>query len=368
METIAPSTKPCRATARAWLLAAISPALIVAGIWRVDGTLGALGIAGFALLLLARWLGSANLRHLSLSIEAPQRATVGAPYPLRITLNNRRRWLDARHVHIHAALPGASEVEFTSDWLPAASASHFETHATPRTRADGACVLMALRSDFPFRLFEHQQETQHPHAMIVLPRPRAPRNELADGMRVDGTPLAGATAGSLGGDLRGLRTWRAGDRPRQIAWPASLRAIARGAAPVVCENDPPGFLPNRCVLVIHSFASGGELIRPERFERALEHACGWIEHLHHHGIRTTLIADFDRWTARDLTTRADITRCREAFARARRWTKSEAHELQEAILRHSDDGESLILLSDMPAESWQHHLPRRSPAPVIPNF
>ena len=345
-----------------------APALTIAGIWRIDGVLGAIGIAGIALLIFARWLGKSNLRRLAITLDAPQRATAGASYPLRITLVNTRRWLDATAVSLAATLPGEAAVDFHSNWIAAGSAADFDGHATAARRADGWKVHLSLESDFPLGLFSHRADAIHPHSMVVLPRMRAPREAPGEGVRLDGTPLAGATPGNHGGDLRGLRAWRTGDSPRRIAWPATMRAIARGSAPIVCENDPPGFMPQHCLLVFHSFASGGALIRPERFERALELAGGWIERLHALGIRTRIIADFDHWDAHPAATRAEITRCREHLARALRCHKTEAHELQQAIMHNAADSETVILLSDMPAESWQDHLPRRSPAAMIPKF
>ena len=346
----------------------ISPALIAAGIWRVDGVLGALGIAGIALLLLARWIGTANLKHLAINIEAPGRATAGSPYPLRVTLANTRRWLDASGISLTANLAGRAAVDFHTRWIAAGSAVDFDGHATPAIRADDTGIPLLLTSDFPLGLFFMQAEMTYPHPMVVIPHARPPRESPGEGVRLDGTPLAGATSGNQEGDLRGLRPWRAGDRPRQIAWPATMRAIACGTAPLVRESDPPGFLPQRCLMVLHSFASGGELIRPERFERTLELAGGWIERMHALGIRTRIVADFDHWEIRPIATRAEIIRYRECLARATRCHTTEAHELQQAIARTASDDETVILLSDMPAESWQDHLPRRTPAPMIPKF
>lgn len=360
-----PATIRCRATSRARWLMVVSPALIAAGIWRIDGVLGALGIAGIALLLFARWLGTANLKHLAIAIEAPQRATAGSPYPLRVTLANTRRWIDASRLSITATLPGGAGVEFRTGWIAAGSAADFDGHATPITRAQGTDAALSLTSDFPLGLFSFLADTTHPHRMVVIPRARAPRESPGDGAMLDAAPLAGASPGALGGDLRGLRAWRAGDSPRLISWPATMRAIARGSTPLVRENDPPGFLPQRCLLVLHSFASGGALIRPERFERVLELAGGWIERMQALGIRTRIVADFDKWGARPAATRAEIIRCRECLARATRSHTTEAHELQQAITRNAGDGETVILLSDMPVEFWQDHLPRRTPAPVI---
>lgn len=339
--------------------------LVVAGIWWIDGILGALGLAGIILMLLARWLGAMNLKHLAITLEAPQRATAGSAYPLRISLANSRRLLDANRISLRATLPGGAHVAFDSSWIAAASAADFDGHATAESRADGREITFSLTSEFPLGLFSFQTKTTIPHAMLVLPRVRAPRESPGDGVMLDASPLAGATCGSAGGELRGLRLWRCGDSPRQIAWPATMRSMARGSGPVVRETDPPGFLPQRCLVVVHSFASGGTLIRPERFERMLEIAGGWLERLHALGIRTRIMADFDAWTSRPADTRAEMIRCRERLARASRRNSTEAHELQQTLTRAVDDGETVILLSDMPAESWQGHIPKLTPAPVV---
>ncbi|MFU8892999.1 MAG: DUF58 domain-containing protein [Luteolibacter sp.] len=365
MTSTIPTEIHCRATARARGLFIVSLALIAAGIVLVDGTLGALGLAGIVLLVVLRWLGARNLERLSITIEAPQRATARAAYPLRVTIANTRRLIDAYHISLRAVLPGGAQARFDGNWIAAGSAADFDTHATPQTRADGREIPLILESTFPLGLFAFECKASHPHAMVVMPSARNPRESPGHGATFDASPLAGASFGSAGGDIRGLRVWRCGDSPRQISWPASMRSIARGSAPVVRETDPPGFLPHRCLIVLHSFASGGTLIRPERFERAIELAGGWIERLHALGIRTRIMADFDGWTSRSAETRDDIIRCRETLARAKRRNSTEAHELQHALSREAEDGEMVILLSDMPAAAWQLHIPKRSPEAVI---
>lgn len=360
-----PTRITCRANPRARGLIVISLALLAAGIWWIDGTLGALGLSGIMLVLLARWLGAVNLKNLSITIEAPQRATAGSAYPLRVTLTNRKRLLDANRITFRADLPGGADTAFETAWIAAGSAADFNGHARPKIRTDGREIPLSLGSDFPLGLFSFQTEASHPHAMLVFPGSRKPSESPGDGVMLDASPLAGATYGSAGGDIRGLRTWRSNDSPRRIAWPASMRAIARGAAPVVRETDPPGFFPQRCLIVIHSFASGGALIRPERFERAIELAGGWIERLRALGIRTRIAADFDAWISRPADTQEDIVRCRECLARASRRNSTEAHELQQALNRAIEDGETVILISDMPADSWQTHIPHSSPTPVV---
>jgi uncharacterized protein (DUF58 family) len=346
----------------------ISLALVAAGIWRIDGVMGALGLAGLAWIGFARWRGGVNLARIHVAMDGPERVTAGIPFPLRFTVTNGRRWLDARHLDLRATLPGEAPAEFHCRWIAAGSAADFDARTTATTRANGGEIRVVVVSGLSSAWFKFRREIRIPSAMVVLPRVRAPRRIPEDGMMLDGSPLSGATAGSAGGDLRGLREWRAGDSPRLISWPASIRAFAQGGPLVVRETDPPGFLPRACLVVLHSFASGGALIRPERFERALELAGGWMERLHAMGIRTRIIADFDGWVPRPAATREEIIHCREMLARARRSNSSEAHELQQAVGECAAGGETLVLISDMPASSWRDHLPPRPSPPRIVDF
>jgi len=358
----------CRAGHAARWLVVFSLALLATGIWRIDGVLGAFGLAILAWLALARWLGRANLGKLTVAIDGPDRVTADMPYPLRVTLANPRRWLDAKGIELRATLPGRADVGFRSGWVAAGSAADFDATVTAKTRANGGVIGVSLESRHPFGWFRFRREIGISTAMVVLPRARSPRDVPDDGVMLDGSPLAGATPGGPGGDIRGLRDWRPGDSPRQIAWPATIRSAARGGALIVRESDPPGFLPRRCLVVLHSFASGGALIRPERFERALELAGGWIERLHGMGIEARLLADFDGWVPRPAATRVEIIRCRERLARAKRASSTEAHELQQAIAASMGGDESLILISDMPADSWSGHFTGHSPTPRIDDF
>jgi len=353
---------------RARVILAVSLGLLAGGIWRVDGALGAMGVCGLLLIALAWWIGGMNLKGLSVCIDAPHRAICGATYPLRVTVGNDRGWMDAVAIAMNIALPGKAMSAFAFDSIGARSAVDSDCHATPATRAVGNGIDIAVTSDFPLGLFGFQAATRIPHDMCVLPSSRVPGESPGDGVVLDTSPQAGATVGAFEGDLRGLRGWRGGDNPRQIAWPATLRAIARGSGPIVRETDPPGFLPEECLIVLHSFSSGGALIHPERFDRALEVATGWIERLRALGIRASVAADFDAWEPRPAGTREEIIRCRERFARAKRRASTQAHELQQALSRMVRDGGAVVLVSDMPPDVWVDDVPKLSSDPVISNL
>ncbi len=354
------SADACRAGFSARLLGVASAGMLAAGIWRVDGVMGAFGLIGLLFLISARMLGRANLRELAVLLEAPHRVGASTPFPMRATLVNPRRWLDAWGIVLRVDFPGGATAGCRIDWVASRSAADFDAHASAMARGQGREVRVSATSAFPLGLFAFGACATVPHEMLVLAVPRPPRTMPAQEIMADNNPLAGATSGESSGDLRGLRPWQPGDSPRRIAWPATTRALAAGGQPLVREMDPPGFLPARCLLVVHSFASGGTLIRPERFERMLATAAGWLDRLHAHGVPARMMADFDAWAEQTASTRGQITRCHELLAMAVRSGSTEAHELKSAIAKAADD-ESVVVLSDMPSGSWEHHLPERRP-------
>jgi len=350
-------------TRRAALLLGISLALLAAGLLRIDGPMAALGTAGFLLLALAWLTGRMNLAKLDLDLDTPARVFAGAVFPMRLTLRNRRLWLDAFSVEIEVDLPGRAVASGLARWTPAGSASDVSLRCSVPMRGRVATHHARLTSAFPLGLFRFRRALLARAPMLVFPRPLTPIELLAAGVLLDAAPLDGASPGDAPGEPRGLRAYRPGDSPKRIHWPATLRTRARGGAPVVRENDPPGFHPRHAQIVFHSFGADGELIRPDRFERALSLAAGTLRHLHALGIPATFTADFNHWRDLPAATRSQLSDCLETIADALRAPDTEIHDLQ-AVLARIPRTRTLIILSDMPADTWERHIPSRSLAPL----
>jgi uncharacterized protein (DUF58 family) len=343
---------------RGAVLGGLAAALFVAGLWRVDGVLAALGLALACLLALSRVLARLNVAGLELRLQCPEKVRAGAVFPLVLSLVNRRRWLDAFAVRIEVNLAGKTRTGGRAAWVSAGSAADLESRVSIPERTWVETQQVRLVSDFPFGVFEVVRTFEVAHPMCVFPKPIVPRGLAFSGGLMDAPHAEVAAAGETAGEIRGLRPWRAGDSPRRILWPASLRSMARGAGMVVRECDPPGFRPQRCAVVFHSFGGDGRLIRPDRFERALSLAAGALWHLQAQGMSARWMADFEDWTPRPATTRAQVAACAEAMARAMRAPGTEAHDLQ-AALAQIDDDEGLIVISDMPVSTWRSALPKR---------
>jgi uncharacterized protein (DUF58 family) len=190
-----------------------------------------------------------------------------------------------------------------------------------------------------------------PHRLLVCPRPQIPAEMLNRGTWEDDSPRSAVASGSHG-EPRGLRPYRAGDAARTISWPATLRSHARGGGLVVREFDTPGLRPREAVVLFHSFATGREVIRPDRFERGLSLAWGALRHFQAQGIPVRLMADFDGWEPRPAGNRRQLGACGELLARARRAAGTGAEELQ-AILSSLDESTGVLVLSDMPLAGWK---------------
>ena len=332
-------------------------ALFVAGLWRVDGILAALGLGAWCLLGLAWALGRLNLTRLQVTLDGPNKVPAGVMFPAVLTLRNPRQFWDAFAIHIELELPGPTRAGGQAPWIAAGSAADLDLRMAVPQRAWQERHPVRLKSGFPLGLFEMRRVLALAHPLLVLPRPLVPRGLRALGVLLDTSPLEGAAAGEAAGEPRGLRPWQPGDSPRRIDWPTSVRSWARGAGLVVREAEPPGFHPRRCVVLFHSFGMDGSLIRPERFERALSMAAGALRHLHGLGIPVRLRGDFDDWLDHPAATLAQLAACQEVLARAVRAAGTEAHDLQAAAKRTADD-ETLVVLSDMPPAAWLPALPK----------
>ena len=233
----------------------------------------------------------------------------GAVFPLVVTVMNRRRWLDAFSLRIEVNLAGKTRIGGRAAWISAGSAADLELRVSVPERAWTETQQVRLISDFPFGFFRAERTLEVAHPLCVFPRPIVPRDWSFPGGRMDAPHAELAAAGDAAGEIRGLRPWRAGDSPRRILWPASLRSMARGAGMVVRECDPPGFRPERCAVVFHSYGASGGLIRPDRFEKALSLAAGTLQRLQAQGLQARWIADFSDWKPAPAPTRAQFAAC-----------------------------------------------------------
>lgn len=350
-------------TPRGAILLGASLALITLGFLRVDGVLITLGASGAILLAAAFLFSRMNERRLAVSLRAPARVYADTPIDLRVVLSNRRRFFDAFGVKIDLKLAKQVDVRTYAPWTAAGATSEVRLRGGIPGRAAVESHGYKLESTAPLGLFQVKASGSITHEILVFPRPLTPRELFTQGALHDASLLPGTTAGHAPGEPRGVRPWQPGDPAKHIHWPASARSLSRRRGLRVRENDPPGFYPQHCSVVFHSFGMSGELIRSDRFEWALSLTCGTLRYLRDHGIPTTFLADFNEWRPLSVTTRHSFANLLVALARAQRRNDTEAHNLLPVLERIPDD-HAIIILSDMSPDAWEPALPSR-PALVV---
>ena len=330
-------------------------ALIAAGLFSADGLLLLMGLCGLLFLILAWLLAYWSLRSLDVAVQMPQRVRAGKSFELELTLFNRRVWLDAFNTEVIVVFPDGTSFTAVSPWTAAGSASRvLENFVIPR-RGYGDVLGIRLSSTFPLGLFQMKRALTIRQLLTVTPRPIHPIELSSDGSLHDSQPRGGVTTGQSFGEPRGIRPWQAGDSARRIHWPASARSLARGHDLRVREYDPPGFHPDHCHIVFHSYATGGEMLREDRFERAISLLAGSLMTLQGNGIPCVLTADFNDWQDVPCRTRAQLGECLYQLARVQRYRGSEAHDLEQCLRSVSSD-HALMIISDMTPDSWSHLL------------
>ncbi len=337
---------------------------IVIGLSRGDGVLAALGVAALVLLGVSFFLARNNSKGMEVRCQAAHQVYAGNRFPVRVTIENHRRFLDAFAIQVTIFLPGAGECKITAPWIAANSAADVDSLFPLEKRGHALTLPVILRSSFPLGLWESVNSLEVVHELIVYPRPLRMASLLLTGMLHDATPSAGSTFGTMNGEIRGLRPWRAGDSPKMIHAAASARSFARGAGLMVAEADPPGFYPKKIAVLFHSYASDRAMIRPEYFEKALSMASGSLRYLLGQAIPTVWVADFGGWLEHQCDNRLQLAGILERLAGAQRAMHTELHDLTRACSLIDADA-TLLIISDMPPSLWQHAIPQRVIKPLI---
>lgn len=343
---------------RGHLLLVLVAVLVVGGMWRVDGVMVAMGLAGLVLLLLTRLMGRWNLAAVSVDYRGPRRVEAGKGFQARMWLRNERAWLDAFGIEFGVEPGGGKRMMGRAVWLESGGEVEIGKRLVLSKRNWWEAQRGWLRSDFPLGLHEFRVGLTLGSELGVLPRARVPQELLAGGYLHEGPPDREARNAGDSGEWRTLREWRGGDAVRRVAWAGSLRSQAAGRGLLVREDEPPGSQAEACLAVFHSYGTDGSLIRPDRFEKALELFSGGLAEMLKWGIPLRVVTDFDDWREQVVRTRGHLAEVREGLMRAVRAAGTEAHDLQAAVGKAGEE-DCLVIFSDMPADVWRSVLPKR---------
>lgn len=351
-------------TRRGLILAGLGLSLFLVGMWRVDGVMAAMGLAVGVLFAVAWVLGRMNLGHLGLHYRGPRRVEAGKGFRSKLVLVNGERAFDGFWIEFRMSVLGERNFTAKSPWVSGKGSAGVEERLVLKKRGLATSHAGRLHSGFPLGLMTFTREVTVAAEIGVLPAPVIPRELYPGGFLLDGAPSGGARHFGGGGEWKGLRERRGGDGLRRIAWAASLRSEAAGGVMLVREDEPPGSQSEGCLVVFHSYGGDGNLIRPDRFEKAISLMYGTLLALVERGMPVRWIADFDGWKENEVKTRRQLAEARERLMLAGRTRGTEAHNFIAAVGR-AGAHECVVVVSDMPRDSWDGFVPGLSIPPVL---
>ncbi len=351
-------------TRRGLILAGLGCALFLAGMWRVDGVMAAMGLVVGVLFLVALISGYLNLGHFTLHFRGPRRVESGKGFTGRLMLSSRGRGFDAFWIEFRMLAMEEKEISGRSGWIVGRGTAEVPDRMVLGKRGLAMVHRGRLRSSFPLGLMTFTRDLAVEVEIGVLPKPVIPRELYLGGYLLDGSPFGSSRHSGGLGEWKGLRESRGGDGLRRIAWAASLRSEAAGGTMLVREYEPPGFRAEGCMVVFHSHGGDGSLIRPDRFEKSLELLYGALGALVGRGMSVRWVADFGEWEENEVRTRKQLAVARERIMIAERAAGTEAHNLIETLGR-AREHECIVVISDMPRVAWEGFIPVFSIPPVL---
>jgi len=229
----------------------------------------------FALLVLSCFfLGRTNLMAIDLDIRLKERIFAEKTYDLTMYLDNKKQRMSSYFLDVDLELLHKQNVSGYVQWVGSGEGAKLKQRISIPHRGVTSSILYKVRSTFPLGLFEHKKEGKVEHEMLVYPRLISPRELLSYGSLNAENPVHGFVQGDTIGEIRGVRQWQPGDPAKRIHWAASAKSLSRGLGLRVKEVDPPGFTPESCVVLFHSYAEQGKMYRTDQFEKACSLASG----------------------------------------------------------------------------------------------
>lgn len=152
----------------------------------------------------------AVLRGLRLHLRPPAASFAGGRIELDLVITNA----GPRRHGLGFGVAQQGELAWTD--IDAQGQTHVHVSLLAERRGRLPLPLLQVESRFPFGLFRAWSVWRPAGEVWVYPRPEAPPPPLPPGSPSSGGPSRASRAG--GGEFDGLRSWRRGDGPRQVAW------------------------------------------------------------------------------------------------------------------------------------------------------
>lgn len=282
-------------------------------------------------------------------VRSPHRLEVGKHADVEVILKRRRWFGEAFGVEVEWLLEGERYGAAYVPWVD--SAVVFKLPVLVQQRMRDGVQQVRLSSVTPFGLVQTVRLLSSDEAVMVVPRAMKAGTILLVGGHANVSDDGGGMRGYGAGELKGLADWSVGDSLKRVAWPASVRSMARGFGLVVKETEQPAMSPRRCLVVLHSHGGERWLIQPQRFEKALSLVLGVLVQLRRQGMSVSFMADFDEWELRSVDNDAQFRGVCVHLSGAERSRGTERHDFVNALERVEQES-ALVVISDVPCGLW----------------
>lgn len=217
------------------------------------------GLGSFLLvsLLISRW----NVRGLTVTRSAPEAAHRGEPFTVSFRIDNTKRRLPSGTVCIERTDVYAKTLALAL-YIPARSSALLRSTLTFERRGVHPLPPMAVRSGFPFGLFERTREIRDSVEVVVYPRVKSVRTGWLE--HLPGTHAMPHVVRGGGDEFFSLREYVAGDDIRLIAWRASAKRGVTLVREMACQTS------RHLVFALDTFRPSDTPYFDEQFEEAVD--------------------------------------------------------------------------------------------------
>ncbi len=227
-----------------------------------------------SLIILSGALSELSLRHLHLSVHAPEWMYVQTRAVVTLMLTNRRRHFPSFSLRLTDVVHGhAGNHEAQIQHLPANETVLFTYPVQGSARGRHEVEGFQLTTPFPFGLFLKSLFVPRPFTILVLPRPEPLPTALLAGPLAAGSDRSIPRKGA-GMELYNLRLYQPGDDSRLIHW----MSTARTSQLMVRETEADTH--RRVSIRLSTTIAPG---MTDRFERAVTLAASLVGHFHAQG-------------------------------------------------------------------------------------
>jgi uncharacterized protein (DUF58 family) len=162
--------------------------------------------------------GKTNLSKLDLAIEFPQEVYAGSQVPVKITVENRRRFLPAFLIGLTA-----ERISALLPFTPSRGASSLYASVTFQERGLHTIEDPHVYSPFPFSFFTRFKRLNRTYTITVLPRLKA--CDLASLYHKEGKSRGENVSDKIGydADIVSIREYVRGDPIKYIHWKATAK-------------------------------------------------------------------------------------------------------------------------------------------------